>query len=102
MFDPKIDPTKIKPVCRRDTAHRPRQFPHGGFSRAVMDILREASAPMTARDIATKLIASHDLRSDHVFAKTALRRVRGMLTRQQAGTMERTEGPGGRVFWRVV
>ena len=49
VFDPTAEPDKIRPILRRK---KPTLIPRGQCSRAVLDMLRHADSPMTAREIA--------------------------------------------------
>jgi hypothetical protein len=101
LFDPKADPGTIAPVRKRHRALSPRVFRHGDFSRGILGVLRDAKAPMTARDIAVALSAEHGLPTDPASIKGMVDRVRGMLARQRAGVLERIDVPDGRVAWIV-
>jgi hypothetical protein len=56
VFDPSLAPQTIRPKLKRKP---PAHFRHGQFSRAVLDTLRRANEPMTARDIATKIASDY-------------------------------------------
>ena len=53
IFDPAAMPGTIKPKAPRAPSVG---FERGDFSRAVLDALREAQEPLTARDIASRII----------------------------------------------
>ncbi len=61
VFDPNQSPDKIRPVVRRKGA---KMFRYGECSRAVLDMLRRASAPMTAEQIAESLAVDFRLDLD--------------------------------------
>jgi hypothetical protein len=61
VFDPAQQPDKIRPVVRRKGA---KMFRHGECSRAVLDMLRRASAPMTTDEIAESLVVDFRLDLD--------------------------------------
>ena len=58
MFDPTAEPHAIRPILRRK---KPTLIPRGQCSRAVLDMLRYADSPMTAREIATQLAARYQI-----------------------------------------
>jgi hypothetical protein len=58
VFDPTAEPHTIRPILRRK---KPTLIPRGQCSRAVLDMLRHADGPMTAREIATQLAARYQL-----------------------------------------
>jgi hypothetical protein len=72
----------------------------GGFTRPILDTLRQAETPLSARDIATKLAAA---RGQDVSTSAAMQamtnRVRGALSRARAGLV--SEKRGDTIFWRV-
>lgn len=72
----------------------------GGFTRPILDMLRQAETPLSARDIATKLAAA---RGQDVSTSAAMQamtnRVRGALSRARAGLV--SEKRGETIFWRV-
>jgi hypothetical protein len=102
IFDPAAVPGDIKPVRKLLRGPSPRVFRHGDFSRAILAVLRDASAPMNAKEIAATLSASHGLPTDPGAIKGMIDRVRGMLARQRRDVLERIEGPDGGVAWRSV
>src|ERR1700720_2649650 len=56
VFDPTAEPYRIRPILRRK---KPTLIPRGQCSRAVLDMLRRADAPMTAREIAVNLAEAY-------------------------------------------
>jgi hypothetical protein len=48
VFDPTSEPHKIRPILRRKKS---AFIPRGQCSRAILDMLRRADSPMTAREI---------------------------------------------------
>jgi len=59
VFDPSLAPHTIRPKARRKP---PSYFRYGQFARTVLDTLRRASAPMSARSIAETIV--RDFRLD--------------------------------------
>jgi len=81
VFDPTAAPDKIRPILRRK---KPTLIPRGQCSRAVLDMLRHADSPMTAREIAAQLAARYQLNASNVDAMKALiAKVRNTLARQK-------------------
>ena len=80
MFDPTAEPHTIRPILRRK---KPTLIPRGQCSRAVLDILRRADAPMTAREIAVHLAERYQMDASNTDAMKALvSKVRNILARQ--------------------
>jgi hypothetical protein len=96
VFDPSLAPRTIRPKLRRKP---PAHFPRGQFSRTVLDTLRCASDPMTARDIATHIAS--DYRID-VSATAAMNRLVAKV--RQTSTSHRgslaSERRGDAIYWR--
>jgi hypothetical protein len=73
-------------------------------SRTALGILRQAEAPMTARDITYGVMAKQG--GDATDAKTVrsmIERVRVALLRQRKnGTLRSEQGPGQLVLWEVA
>ncbi len=92
LFDPAASPLASAPV-------RPA-VRNGEVSRAVLTVLREAPAPVSARDIATKIAAD---RGVDVSTSAAMQahcgRVRSALDRKRDGVVR--EQRGDPIVWRV-
>jgi hypothetical protein len=101
QFDPSHQVETIKPKAFRppaDWAHR------GQMSRVVLSILRQASEPMTARDVALELLVSRALdREDQKLLRLMGKRV-GVALRIQRdnGVVRSLPGPGQFVLWEVA
>jgi hypothetical protein len=96
VFDPTAEPHAIRPVLRRK---KPTLIPRGQCSRAVLDILRHAECPMTAREIAGQLTAGYQIDASNIEAMNALiAKVRNTLTRQKGLA---SEVRGDAKAWRV-
>jgi len=81
VFDPTSEPHAIRPILRRK---KPTPIPRGQCSRAILDMLRLAEVPMTAREIATQLAARYQMDASNVDAMKALvAKVRNTLARQK-------------------
>jgi hypothetical protein len=96
VFDPTAEPHTIRPILRRK---KPTLIPRGQCSRAVLDMLRQAAAPMTAREIAAQLAARYQIDASNMDAMKALiAKVRNTLARQK-GLVNEMRGAGK--AWRV-
>jgi hypothetical protein len=81
VFDPTSEPHKIRPILRRK---KPAFIPRGQCSRAILDMLRAADAPMTAREIAAQLAARYQIDANNMDVMNALvAKVRNTLARQK-------------------
>src|SRR6202035_4694878 len=73
LFDPDAKPSGIKPKATRD---RNAWFGHGECSRAIYDVLRSASEPMTTRQITDRIMADRRIpdegRNVELVGKTVL------------------------------
>jgi hypothetical protein len=97
LFDPGLRPEEIRPRRLRD---RNAWFRPGECLRLIYDVLRDAPKPLTARELAerimdTKPIPAADDRQRALIQKTIL----GSLNRAKE-TIERAETAGG-VRWRL-
>src|ERR1700730_13526386 len=96
IFDPTLEPHKIRPILRRK---KPTLIPRGQCSRAILDMLRAADDPMTAREIATQLAVRYQMDASNVDAMNALvAKVRNTVARQKGLT---NEVRGDAKAWRV-
>jgi len=101
QFAPDFQVETIKPKAFRppkDWANR------GQMSRVVLSILRQASEPLTSRDIALEMLITRALdQSDTRLLKLMTRRV-GMALRTQRdnGAVRSEQGPGQFVLWVVA
>jgi hypothetical protein len=96
LFDPTAEPDKIRPILRRK---KPTLIPRGQCSRAVLDMLRHADAPMTVREIAAQLAARYQMdASDRDAMKALVAKVRNTLARQKVLVSEMR---GETKAWRV-
>lgn len=97
IFDPIVQVRAIKPRLKRG---RPPSIPSGSFSRTVLDVLREAGAPMTVREIAVKAAAvlALDMATARAMQRT-IGQVRNVLARTREGLV--SEKDGDVVRWRA-
>jgi hypothetical protein len=97
VFDPTAEPLAIRPILRRK---KPTLIPRGQCSRAVLDMLRHADSPMTAREIAAQLAARYQMDASNMDAMKALvSKVRNTLARQNGLTSEMR---GDAKAWKVT
>src|SRR5271170_2306080 len=81
VFDPSAAPDKIRPILRRKKS---TLIPRGQCSRAILDMLRDAHLPMTAREIAAQLAARYQIDAgDSGAMKALVAKVRNTLARQK-------------------
>ena len=96
LFDPTAEPHAIRPILRRK---KPTLIPRGQCSRAVLEMLRHADEPMTAREIAAQLAARYQIDASNADAMKALvGKVRNILARQKGLGSELR---GDTKAWRV-
>jgi hypothetical protein len=96
VFDPTAEPHAIRPILRRK---RPTLIPRGQCSGAILDMLRHADGPITAREIAAQLAARYQIDANNSDAMKALvAKVRNTLARQN-GLMSELRGDAK--AWRV-
>src|ERR1700726_1021401 len=69
VFDPTAEPHTIRPILRRK---KPTLIPRGQCSRAVLDMLRHADGPMTAREIVARLAARYQMDASNTDVMKAL------------------------------
>lgn len=81
VFDPTAELHTIRPILRRK---KPTLIPRGQCSRAILDMLRQADNPMTAREIAAQLAARYQMDASNIDAMKALvAKVRNTLAGQK-------------------
>ena len=81
LFDPTAEPHKLRPMLRR---REPGLIPRGQCSRAILDMLRRAESPMTAREISVQLAADYRIDASNTGAMNALiAKVRNTLLHQK-------------------
>jgi hypothetical protein len=96
LFDPAAEPRKIRPVRTRSVFG---PIPRGQCSRAILDMLRRADQPMTARDIAAQLAGDYGIDASAPGSmKGLVAKVRNTLLHQKGLASELREGAKA---WRV-
>ncbi len=95
---PDVVPEEIAPKAVRK---RNDWFKPGELSRMVLDVLRIAPAPMTARDIAVEVMQRRGLdTTDARTGKLVTKLVHNAVTRQAADLVTR-ESKGNTSVWRL-
>ena len=101
MFDPDYKVESIKPKAFRP----PKDWSNRGqMTRICLSILRQASEPLTSRDIAVQLLIERALdRDDQRLLRLMTKRV-GVALRGQRdkGVVTGGEGPGQYVLWEMI
>lgn len=100
QFDPSYRVESIRPKAFRppkDWANR------GEMTRICLSILRQASEPLTSRDIAYQLLTERALnRDDQRLLRVMRSRVATALRLQRdKGTVRSIEGPGQYLVWEI-
>ena len=101
MFDPDYPIETIKPKAFRPPPDWARR---GEMSRTVLNILRQASEPMTTRDIALEMLITRALdKSDKRLLRLMGKRV-GVALRYQRdnGLVKSEQGPGQYMLWEIT
>jgi len=101
QFVPDYQVEAIRPKAFRppkDWANR------GQMSRIVLSILRQASEPLTSRDVAVELLITRAMdRSDTKLLRLMTKRVGVALrTQRENGAVRSDQGPGQFVLWEVA
>ena len=100
IFSPDFDVAQIKPKRPPSRA----QAAHGEVIRTVFDTLREAEAPVRAREIAINMMLARGLdTSDEPLIVALTRRVRTCLREQRVrGKVEPVSSSEGAQGWRLA
>ncbi len=101
QFDPDFRVESVRPKAFRppkDWANR------GEMTRVVLSILRQASEPLTARDIAYQLLTERALnREDQKLLRVMRSRVACALRIQrEKGVVRSDQGPGQYMLWEIA
>ena len=100
QFDPEYDMGSIRPKRPQslDAAKR------GERSRAVLDVLREASEPITAAEMVRRVLVDQGQDpNDHALVRQVAKRFETALARQERGGVVRARREPGRVvLWEVA
>jgi hypothetical protein len=100
LFAPDMPVEAIKPKSFRppkDWANR------GEMSRVILSVLRQASEPLTTRDIALELLVTRALdKNDQKLLRLMTKRVGVALRGQKdSGRVRDTQGPGQYKLWEI-
>lgn len=101
QFDPSHHVEAIRPRALRP----PKDWSNRGqMGRVVLSILRQATEPLTTRDIALELLVARALdKRDQKLLRLMTKRVGVALRTQRENGMVRSEqGPGQFVLWEVA
>ncbi len=101
MFDPGYRVESIKPKAFRP----PKDWSNRGqMTRICLSVLRQASEPLTARDIAVQLLIERALdRDDQRLLRLMTKRVGVALRGQrEKGVVRAEQGPGQYVLWALA
>lgn len=101
LFDPSYSAETVKPKAFRppdDWAHR------GEMSRVILGILRQASEPLTSRDIAVGLMKERALNTDDLRLIRLMTKRCGVALRHQRdrGLVISEQGPGQYMVWTLA
>ena len=101
QFSPDFQVEAIRPKAFRPPADWANR---GQMSRVILSILRQATEPMTTRDIALELLVTRALdQSDVRLLRLMTKRVGVALRGQRdGGTVRTLPGPGQMVLWEVA
>jgi hypothetical protein len=101
QFDPDFKVETIQPKAFRP----PKDWSNRGqMSRIILSILRQASEPLTTRDIALQLLVERALdKSDLRLLRLMTKRVGVALRGQrEGGVVKSDQGPGQYMLWEVA
>lgn len=101
QFDPSYRVEAIRPKAFRP----PKDWSNRGqMSRIILSILRQASEPLTTRDIALQLLVERALdKNDLRLLRLMTKRVGVALRGQRGnGSLLSEQGPGQYMLWRVA
>jgi hypothetical protein len=100
QFDPDFQVETIKPKAFRP----PKDWSNRGqMSRIILSVLRQASEPLTTRDIALQLLIERALdKSDQRLLRLMTKRVGVALRGQrESGIVRCNQGPGQYMLWEI-
>ena len=101
QFDPDFQVETIKPKAFRP----PKDWSNRGqMSRIILSVLRQASEPLTTRDIALQLLIERALdKSDQRLLRLMTKRVGVALRGQRGNGLVRCDqGPGQYMLWEIA
>lgn len=99
IFAPDYRPNEIRPKAKR---MKGEWFAHGELMRLVLETLRKASDPMTAKEIALALMAHKGFdTSDERTVRLVEKRVFSVLTRREGSLVEKVVYGVRSTGWKV-
>ena len=97
-FDPNYKHRLLPPIRPKSKS---RIFPHGTFARGVLEVMRDASCPLTVREITNRLLAKYGIElSDVADVNFVLEKVRKDLHRRK-GRLFQVSGSGNISYWSL-
>src|SRR5215211_1120879 len=101
QFDPSYQIQSITPKAWRPPEHWSKR---GEMSRVILGILRQATEPLTTRDIALQLLTERALdKNDKGLVRLMTKRVAvSMRDYRNKGVVRSVEGPGQYNLWEIV
>lgn len=98
-FDPNYTHRLLPPIRPKSKS---RIFPHGTFARGVLEVMRDASCPLTVREITHRLLAKYGIElSDTADVNFILEKVRKDLHRRK-GRLFACETNGAATLWALM
>ena len=97
LFDPELRPEEISPRPRRTCN---AWFRPGECLRLIYDVLRDAPAPVTTRDLAERIMAMKRLSASDARERALIQKTILASLNRARDTIERVE-TAGVVSWRV-
>jgi hypothetical protein len=98
LFDPNEILVAVRPARRRRYND---WFGHGECRRRIHDVLRDATQPMTTREIVERIMAARHLSSGEAGARELIHKTVLASLNRATDTIERTQA-GGSAAWRVI
>jgi hypothetical protein len=100
LFDPSADPEMIP---NKRPYHRRRWFSDGELPRRILDTLRTSPDPLSANDLAERIIAQKGFAEGDAQTLLTIRKSVQSYLRHQTGKLVRQAGRNGRDgLWRVL
>ena len=100
-----FDPTYVVEAIRPKAFRPPEDWSnHGQMARMCLSILRQATEPMSSRDVAVEMLVTRALdRDDQRLIRLMVKRVGVSLRHQRDnGVVRSAQGPGMTLLWEVV
>lgn len=100
LFSPDAELPALRPVI----SPRQRMAQHGEVPRTVLDVLREAGAPLPTRDVASGVAASRGFdMADRGLARGVHKRINSALRDMRGRGVVASEARGdGQTWWRIA